>query len=125
VVIRAILFDLGNTLISYYTSGEFPLVLRRCLRECARAVGQAEDHGRDEDLFERALLLNRDQSDFAVRPLAARLQDAAVCRGVLNDIIDDDRRDAVFAAVARALRPHGGLILDVRGVERFCGAEDA
>ena len=26
---------------------------------------------------------------------------AILCRGVLNDIIDDDRRDAVFAAFAR------------------------
>ena len=37
-----------------------------------------------------------------------------VCRGVLNDILDDDRRDAVFAAFARTLRPQGALILDVR-----------
>ena len=72
---RAILFDLGNTLVGYYTSTEFPLVLRRCLRECARALGQSEDPARDEDLFERALLLNREQSDYAVRPLAARLQE--------------------------------------------------
>jgi SAM-dependent methyltransferase len=39
---------------------------------------------------------------------------AILCRGVLNDIIDDDRRDAVFAAFARALRSHGALIVDVR-----------
>ena len=39
---------------------------------------------------------------------------AILCRGVLNDIIDDDRRDAVFSAFARALRPNGALILDVR-----------
>jgi len=39
---------------------------------------------------------------------------AILCRGVLNDIIDDDQRDAVFAAFARALRPNGALILDVR-----------
>ena len=39
---------------------------------------------------------------------------AILCRGVLNDIIDDDRRDAIFAAFARALRPNGALILDVR-----------
>jgi len=39
---------------------------------------------------------------------------AVVCRGVLNDIIDDDRRDAAFAAFARTLRPQGALILDVR-----------
>src|SRR6476661_5154640 len=40
--------------------------------------------------------------------------DAVLCRGVLNDVIDDDRRDAVFAAFARTLRPRGALILDVR-----------
>lgn len=33
MAIRAILFDLGNTLVGYYASGEFPLVLRQCLRE--------------------------------------------------------------------------------------------
>ena len=72
---RAILFDLGNTLVGYYASSQFPLVLRRCLRECARTLGQTEDPARDEDLFARALLLNREQSDYAVRPLAARLQE--------------------------------------------------
>jgi SAM-dependent methyltransferase len=39
---------------------------------------------------------------------------AVLCRGVLNDIIEDDRRDAIFAAFARALRPDGALIFDVR-----------
>ena len=75
MAIRAILFDLGNTLVGYYTSSEFPLVLRRCLRECALALGHTEDHARDQDLFERAQLLNREQSDYAVRPLSARLQE--------------------------------------------------
>ena len=75
MAIRAILFDLGNTLVGYYTASEFPLVLRRCLRECASALGHTADHARDEDLFERALLLNREQSDCAVRPLSARLQE--------------------------------------------------
>jgi len=46
--------------------------------------------------------------------LPAARYDAVLCRGVLNDIIDDDRRDAVFAAFARTLRPHGVLVLDVR-----------
>jgi len=50
-------------------------VLRRCLRECASALGQSEDPARDEDLFERALLLNREQAGYAVRPLSARLQE--------------------------------------------------
>ena len=51
-------------------------------------------------------------ADITVPPTARYA--AILCRGVLNDIIDDDRRDAVFAAFARALRPHGTLILDVR-----------
>jgi SAM-dependent methyltransferase len=37
-----------------------------------------------------------------------------LCRGVLNDIIEDHRRDAVFAGFARALQPNGVIILDVR-----------
>jgi SAM-dependent methyltransferase len=39
---------------------------------------------------------------------------ALLCRGVLNDIIRDGDREAAFAAFARALRPGGVLILDVR-----------
>lgn len=39
---------------------------------------------------------------------------AILCRGVLNDIIDDEGREAVFAAFAGALQPAGTLILDVR-----------
>jgi SAM-dependent methyltransferase len=51
-------------------------------------------------------------ADITVPPTAR--YDAILCRGVLNDIIDDDRRDTVFAAFARALRPQGALIVDVR-----------
>lgn len=40
--------------------------------------------------------------------------DVVLCRGVLNDLVDDDSRHAVFAAFRRALRPEGVVILDVR-----------
>ena len=40
--------------------------------------------------------------------------DGILCRGVLNDFVEDDARESVFAAFARALRPAGVLILDVR-----------
>jgi SAM-dependent methyltransferase len=46
--------------------------------------------------------------------LPAGRYNAILCRGVLNDIIDEDGRDAAFAAFARALRSKGVLILDVR-----------
>ena len=37
-----------------------------------------------------------------------------LCRGVLNDVVDDASRDAVFKAFAEALQSNGVLILDVR-----------
>ena len=40
--------------------------------------------------------------------------DAIVCRGVLNDLVEPDDRAAVFGAFARALRPGGALLFDVR-----------
>jgi len=39
---------------------------------------------------------------------------AILCRGVLNDIIEETGRDAVFAAFAATMSSGGALILDVR-----------
>src|SRR5688572_24643653 len=46
--------------------------------------------------------------------LPAAQYDGILCRGVLNDFVSDDTRLSVFVAFARALRPAGVLILDVR-----------
>lgn len=43
--------------------------------------------------------------------------DAALCRGVLNDLIADEDRTAAVAALRRALRPGGVLVADVRDWE--------
>ncbi|HEV2863747.1 MAG TPA: class I SAM-dependent methyltransferase [Pyrinomonadaceae bacterium] len=40
--------------------------------------------------------------------------DAVLCRGVLNDLLDDESRRRAFASFARALRPGGALVFDVR-----------
>lgn len=40
--------------------------------------------------------------------------DAILCRGVLNDLVDDASRHAVFSSFAQMLRPGGVLVLDVR-----------
>src|SRR6187549_3551745 len=50
--------------------------------------------------------------DLAALPVAR--YDGILCRGVLNDFVNDDARLSVFAAFAGALRPRGVLILDVR-----------
>jgi SAM-dependent methyltransferase len=49
--------------------------------------------------------------------LPAARYDGILCRGVLNDFVNDDARASVFAAFASALRPAGVLILDVRDWE--------
>ena len=82
VPIRAVLFDLGNTLVSYYTSAEFPSVLRRCLRHCREVRGWSGD---EQELFERAIRLNHERSDFAVRPLDDRLRELFDSQGALDD----------------------------------------
>jgi hypothetical protein len=40
--------------------------------------------------------------------------DAVLCRGVLNDLIDEDSRRPVFVSFAGAMRQEAALILDVR-----------
>ena len=49
-----------------------------------------------------------------IQRLPSRRYDAILCRGVLNDFLDDEGREAVLGTFARALRPAGVLILDVR-----------
>jgi hypothetical protein len=86
VPIKAVLFDLGNTLVGYYTSAEFPTVLRRCLRRCSEVQGWSADAARQEELFERALQLNQERADFAVRPLGERLRKLFDQQGTLDDV---------------------------------------
>ena len=40
--------------------------------------------------------------------------DGILCRGVLNDFLDEPSRQQVFLSFARALKPGGVLVLDVR-----------
>jgi SAM-dependent methyltransferase len=45
---------------------------------------------------------------------AAPVYDGILCRGVLNDLVEERSRHEVFSAFARALCPEGVLIVDVR-----------
>ena len=87
--VQAVLFDLGNTLVGYYTADEFPVVLRRCLRRCVTTLGRRVGEAEEDGLLRRALELNTERSDLAVRPLGERLQelfgrDAALDDGALQ-----------------------------------------
>ena len=84
--IRAVLFDLGNTLVGYYTSAEFPAILRRCLHRCLEVQGWSGDADREAALFELALRLNQERADFAVRPLGSRLRELFDSHGTLDEL---------------------------------------
>jgi FMN phosphatase YigB (HAD superfamily) len=73
--IRAVLFDLGNTLVSYYQSSEFMPVLRRSLDACLLTLEHAS-LGREQrtELVHHALELNQERADLAVWPLEERLR---------------------------------------------------
>jgi SAM-dependent methyltransferase len=51
--------------------------------------------------------------DLSALPLRA-VYGAALCRGVLKDVLDDDGRRAVMTALAGVLAERGVLVLDVR-----------
>jgi len=75
--VEAVLFDLGNTLVSYYRSYEFAPILRRCVASAAAVLDGHGDAARApadvEAAFERALRCNVERDDCRVWPLAERL----------------------------------------------------
>jgi putative hydrolase of the HAD superfamily len=117
---RAVLFDLGNTLVTYYGSREFPSVLRRCLIECIAALGWSPDLRRDEWLFDRAMRLNQERPDMAVHLLEDRLRELfepyavleeaslhRVSAAFLTPIFAMARLDPTALSVLRSLRARG------------------
>jgi len=73
--IRAVLFDLGNTLVSYYQPAEFMPILRRSLNACLLTLGHGPLGGEAQTaLVHQALELNQERADLAVWPLEERLR---------------------------------------------------
>jgi putative hydrolase of the HAD superfamily len=121
---RAVLFDLGNTLVKYYRLAEFPAILRRCLARCQEELGvprQCEE----KVLLERAERWTRERSDDQVYPLAERLADIfrlapldeaqteRLCAAFLQPIFELALLDPSALRVLKALRSRGvrtGLI---------------
>jgi SAM-dependent methyltransferase len=88
--------------------------------ELARRGYAVEGVDRSSELIETARQSVRGHGDsvsFRVGDLLAlpvARYDGSLCRGVLNDVVDEDVRRSVFAALAGSLRREGVLILDVR-----------
>lgn len=62
---------------------------------------------------EAALPISLLRGDILALPFTQAF-DAILCRGVLNDLIDDESRRKVFVSLARALSSGGVLLFDVR-----------
>ncbi len=74
-MIDTLLFDLGNTLVRYYTASEFPPILDRALREVRSSLLEDGVRVADHDeITARAAEENHEAADLSVRPLAERLQ---------------------------------------------------
>lgn len=54
------------------------------------------------------------RGDILALPFRRQTFDAVLCRGVLNDLLDDASRAAALDASAQVLRPGGALVMDVR-----------
>ncbi len=54
------------------------------------------------------------RGDILALPFRRQSFDGVLCRGVLNDLLDDASRAAALTACAGALRPGGTLVMDVR-----------
>jgi HAD superfamily hydrolase (TIGR01509 family) len=75
VPIRAVLFDLGNTLISYYQPADFMPILRRSLNACLATLGHSSlSREAQTALVHQALEMNQERADLAVWPLEERLR---------------------------------------------------
>lgn len=113
MTIQAVLFDLGNTLVGYYHGAEFRPILRHCLERSASVLGSTVT----EELYERALELNREDPSLEVRPLVDRLRSlfalgdddetTELCREFMGPIFACARLDPEAHLVLDELRRRG------------------
>jgi putative hydrolase of the HAD superfamily len=85
--VRAVLFDLGNTLVSYYRASDFSPILRKSIHGICDFLEEHKSVVVDRDkAFQHALELNTEDPDYRVRPLANRL--SAIFSG--HELVADD-----------------------------------
>jgi putative hydrolase of the HAD superfamily len=113
----AVIFDLGNTLVSYYTREQWPTILHHSIDEVVAYLRQAGQLGQvPRDLRERVEAQRGESSDHAVVPLQerlARIFDLSweslpdgvgdeICRRFMKPTFDIGRRyDDVLPTLAR------------------------
>ncbi len=72
--VRAVLFDLGNTLVAYYRASDFAPILRESIDSICDFLAERKSVVADRDrAFQHALELNTEDPGYRVRPLVGRL----------------------------------------------------
>ncbi len=70
---KAIFFDLGNTLVSYYHKDEFLPVLRHSIQACLLLLESKAIKADFEDMLDRAIAQDAGRADHRVTPIEQRL----------------------------------------------------
>lgn len=117
---RAVLFDLGNTLVAYYRASDFSPILRESIDNICDLLAERKSVVVDRDrAFQHALQLNAEDPGHRVRPLANRLvaifaehvlSDSdlrAMCNVFLGPIFRTGRVDAHALPTLAAIRRRG------------------
>lgn len=74
-MLKAILFDLGNTLVKYYERHEFDVILKQCIQNVKDYLYcQGFKIPSEEELWEKVKSENYESNDNVVRPLEGRLK---------------------------------------------------
>jgi HAD superfamily hydrolase (TIGR01509 family) len=116
--IRAALFDLGNTLVSYYQPPEFMSILRRSLDACLLTLGREPlSHEAQTSLLHQALELNQERADLAVWPLEERLR--MLFRNYAPDVLMTERLSGAFLApILSTARVNGDALPVLAGLKQ-------
>jgi putative hydrolase of the HAD superfamily len=119
--VEAVLFDLGNTLVSYYKSSDFAPVLERCVAAGAAVLDDGRRGGTSVDVaaaYGRALECNLERPDHRIWPLAERLA-KVFAREIAEPELSDALTAAFLAPIFATARPEPGAVETLRAVKRL------
>ena len=118
----AVLFDLGNTLVQYWRTAEFPMLLERAIAGVSEELAQEGlRHVAPQEIGQRVQQENHESPDHRVRPLEGRLTRifgleesacsdrrlAVLCRRFLEPMLGCGRLYPDSLPTLETLRAHG------------------
>ncbi len=106
-MVKAVLLDLGNTLVRYYTREQFPGVLAECIGSCRRLLLNRGVVLQEEGLWDRVREQDRGSPGNRVYPLEDRLRH-------IFGVRDEETMDALCVAFTEPIFSLAVLYDDVK-----------